>query len=94
GFHLVRVKAQMDPTTLKNDKFDHSGVSQCFPDRIVLGPVPIPVMDMVSLETSGVVVSGSKHSINKVKDHTATPDLVGLGNAHERALEIDAGVAE
>ncbi|PON69986.1 hypothetical protein PanWU01x14_084500, partial [Parasponia andersonii] len=62
----------MDPTALGNDESDHSGDSQHFPDGVILGPVPIPVVDMVSLESDGEVVSGSNPSINEIKNQLAT----------------------
>ncbi|PON70117.1 hypothetical protein PanWU01x14_082920 [Parasponia andersonii] len=53
--HLF-VKARMDPPTLENDRSDHSVVSQHLLDGVVLGPLLIPVVDLVSSERKNRVL--------------------------------------
>ena len=65
----------MDPAMLENDGSDHSVVSQHFLVGVVLGPVSILVVDLVSSESDGEVVSGSEPSINEVDAEAAEQPL-------------------
>ncbi|PON40119.1 hypothetical protein PanWU01x14_299710, partial [Parasponia andersonii] len=57
------------------------------------GPIPIPAVDLVSLESSGEVVSRSEPSINKGKDQVVANFSIGPSHVQGEAFVVNDAVS-